>query len=470
MVGEPFGGLLEEVVGRGFGRWLRMNKKIDQNNPDFPKAIVMLSGRTAVRGRPYRGTVSCHASHKLFLSPRAFKVLTNTFPNPMSDGGPFAPGAPLITAAAAGDLARTAALTRGGGHVVGPVVVDAPAASGGWTALTAAVRGGHRAVAAYLVDTAGATVDCPNRDSGATALACAAFNGHRVIVADLLARGADARDGADPATPWTPLWFAAAGGHVNVVAALLRHGATAGARQGHAPLTVAADRGHGAVVAYLWTQCGRACRGDGAAALRSAAASGHVDVVQYLMDHGVHAGRPTPRAGITALHLAAGHGHAAVVRLLLDRLGPRAVAVTDRAGHTPFAWACEQGHAGAVRAFLRVDATPAAAVAAAAARRPRRAVAAALRDALAPWSPRVHGVRPRAFRATVAPTVLLALRARGLPRDLVVAHVVPCCGRDWWRPAPEAPAEVKEDAPGGVGALNAQRPATSAATTACACS
>ena len=78
MVGEPFGGLLEEVVGRGFGRWLRMNKKIDQNNPDFPKAIVMLSGRTAVRGRPYRGTVSCHASHKLFLSPRAFKVLTNT--------------------------------------------------------------------------------------------------------------------------------------------------------------------------------------------------------------------------------------------------------------------------------------------------------------------------------------------------------------------------------------------------------
>ena len=34
--------------------------------------------------------------------------------------------------------------------------------------------------------------------------------------------------------------------------------------------------------------------------------------------------------------------------------------------------------------------------------------------------------------------VLCACRARDLPRAVALAHVLPCCGRDWWRrPGPD---------------------------------
>ena len=50
MVGEPSGGKLEEVVGRGSGRWLRMNKKIKQNNPRFLSVIIFRRCDTFARG------------------------------------------------------------------------------------------------------------------------------------------------------------------------------------------------------------------------------------------------------------------------------------------------------------------------------------------------------------------------------------------------------------------------------------
>ena len=90
-----------------------------------------------------------------------------------------------------------------------------------------------------------------------------------------------------------------------------------------------------------------------------------------------------------------------------------------------------------MRGFLRGNAIKKSAIVAAAARtRTYRhgaaVIDAVLRTALAPWCPRDHAVWPASFRTMVVP-VLCACRARNLPMGVALAHVLPCCGRDWWR-------------------------------------
>ena len=409
----------------------------------------------------------------------------------------------LVTAAAAGDLDKlVAALARDGGGLI----VDQAVPRSGRTALTAAANGGHRAVVVHLVDVAHASIDRPDRDSGATALGYAAFRGHLAIVEDLVARGANV-DGGTAAPRWTPVWCAAVKGHLDVVVALLKHGATAHGGGEWTVLDGGAMGGHVHVVAYVWDYAHAATRGareeEGAATVKyaaaryaayhghdevvfsiadgyaetrpdvadteapllSAARHGHVDVVRFLLEHDADglAGRVCCS---TALGLAARHDHVDVVRELCAahrrppdddartwRLaGPRVTAWLARTrGYSPFDLACDRGDVEAVRVFLRAPdaaAVSAAAVAAAASRTDTycdgAAVASLLRDALAPWCPRVHAVRPASFRAMVVP-VLLACRRRGIPWSVAVFHVVASCGRDWWRRPPVGGGE------GGVG-------------------
>ncbi len=388
----------------------------------------------------------------------------------------------LVRVAEGGDLdAVIAALARRG---AGENAVDRPDPRSGWTALTAAALRGHRAVVLHLVDTAHATIDLVNRDSGASALAYAAFGGHIAIVEDLLARGASVNGNS---FPWTPLWCAGVKGHLDAALVLLEHGAPmhGGDGDGWTLLQAGVEGGYVRVVAYALDCVHAAARGapPGKCAparyaayhgqeevtvpvsvgdadvhrtlplLHTAAIRGHAEVVRFLLEHDDVGDLTTRALRYAALCLATHHDHVDVVRELCaahrppdddtrvwHRVGPRVTAWLARTrDYSPFDLACDRGDIEAVRVFLRApDAVDATAIAVAASRsdtyRRGRAVAGLLRDAQAPWCPRVHGLRPAPFRAAVEP-VLLACRRRGIPRDVALSHVVAPCGRDWWRPA-----------------------------------
>jgi len=347
-----------------------------------------------------------------------------------------APPSSLFLAAAAGNLVEVASRVSCGATTH----IDRPDPATGSTLLTAAARGGHRAVVAYLVD-AGASVDRVDRESGCTALACAAFRDHRDVVDLLISRGADVR-GMARTVPWTPLWCAAAGGHADIVAVLLKHGAAASSEDGQwKPLDVACCMGHADIVALLLAAFDTANTFDAAntfaawsEALHTAATNDHVDVVRAL--YAVVPARPPP----ADVHVRSA--------------GPRvAVWFVRTRGFTAFDLACDRGDVDAVRGFLRGNVIAKSAVVAAAARtgtyRHGAAVDAVLRTALASWSPRVHAVWPASFRTMVVP-VLCACRARNLPRAVALAHVLPCCGRDWWRRhGPALGGEGEGDGDGG---------------------
>ena len=333
------------------------------------------------------------------------------------------PPSSLFLAAAAGNLVEVASQVS----CDATTHIDRPDPVTGWTALTAAANGGHAAVVAFLVDCAGASVDLPDAASMCTALACAASRGHRDVVDLLISRGADVHGSAHG---WTPLWCAAAGGHVDIVAVLLKHGAAASSEDGRwKPLYVACRGGHADVVARLLTAFDTAGTfdtvntfGAWSDALHMAAANDHVDVVRAL-----YAVVPAP----ADVHVRS------AVRSAMRSAGPRvAVWFVRTRGFTAFDLACDRGDVDAVRGFLRGNVIAKSAVVAAAARtgtyRHGAAVDAVLQAALAPWCPRDHAVWPASFRTMVVP-VLCACRARNLPRAVALAHIVPCCGRDWWR-------------------------------------
>ena len=335
-----------------------------------------------------------------------------------------APPSSLFLAAAAGNLLEVASRVNRGDATTH---IDRPDPATGSTLLTAAARGGHRAVVAYLVD-AGASVDRVDRESGCTALACAAFRDHRDVVDLLISRGADVR-GMARTVPWTPLWCAAAGGHADIVAVLLKHGAAASSEDGQwKPLDVACCMGHADIVALLLAAFDTANTFDAAntfaawsEALHTAATNDHVDVVRAL--YAVVPARPPP----ADVHVRS------AVRSAMRSAGPRvAVWFVRTRGFTAFDLACDRGDVDAVRGFLRGNAIKKSAVVAAAARtrtyRNAVVIDAVLRTALASWSPRDHAVWPASFRTMVVP-VLCACRARNLPRAVALAHIVPCCER-----------------------------------------
>ena len=331
----------------------------------------------------------------------------------------------LVAAAMNGDLNAVRAVLAHGGVRIN---VNGAAPRSGWTALTAAARGGHRGTLLHLVDVAHASIDHPNQDSGASALACAAFWGHLAIVEDLLVRGANVQGGGFP-RPWTPLWCAAVNGHLDVAVILVKHGATAYGGDQWTLLHGGVEGGHVHVVAYALDCALAAARGQrgekGDAAVKSATARymayhghdevfffldnhaatspdaanvdaaistpgshgtvsllhsaiqhGHVDIVRFLLKHAVGG-----HFSYTALNLAARHDHVDVVRELcatLSRLtcpydtwqdaGPRVTAWLARtSGYSPFDLACDRGDVDAVRSLLRADGAYSGAMAVAAA-------------------------------------------------------------------------------------------------------
>jgi len=166
----------------------------------------------------------------------------------------------IQAAAAAGDLARVRALIARG------MPVDARDAES-CTALLAACRCNHSAVAAYLLSRGAEANVCDIR--GVTPLHEAAGQGNLRTVQALLERWAqvNVRDGAG----LTPLHRAAAGGHTEVVKCLLAHGGNVLAR-GPAGLSAA----------------------------HAASMNGHRETAQVLRRAAAAAGAPPPAADYKA--------------------------------------------------------------------------------------------------------------------------------------------------------------------------
>ena len=340
----------------------------------------------------------------------------------------------------------------------------------GASALAYAALESHPAIVEDLV-ARGANVHGAPSHQPFTPLWCAAMKGHLDVVVVLLKHGAAADDCGERAL----LHGGALGGHVRVVAYALdcAHAAARGPREGASTIKYVAARyaayhGHEEVVSLdshptnhpapvATAVVGPYVYGS-FTPIHMAARHGHVGVVRFLLKHAASGAVQPGHVGNTALYLAAHHDHVDVVRELCAArhrppdddddawrsTGPRVTAWLARThGYSSFEFACDRGDVEAVRAFLRApDAVDAAAIAVAASRtdtyRNGPAVAALLRDALAPWCPRVHAVRPASFRVAIVP-VLLACRRRGIPRDVALSHVLASCGRDWWWPSGEEP-------------------------------
>ncbi len=157
---------------------------------------------------------------------------------------PAAEDAPVVEAAARGDIEEVRALLRAG--------ADVNAAQGdGMTALHWAAMRGDAEMAAVLLY-AGANLESATRLGAYTPLHLASQAGRAEAVGVLLKAGAAAT--ARTSTGVTPLHFAAAGGDAATVEALLRAGVEVDAQEsahGQTPLHFAAAHGRAAAVLAL---------------------------------------------------------------------------------------------------------------------------------------------------------------------------------------------------------------------------
>ena len=154
----------------------------------------------------------------------------------------------------------------------------------GWTALTHAAAGGHKAVASALIFNH-ARVNSIDKN-GYAPLHWAAFHGHSNMVKLLLESDADVN--ARSKLGWTPLMQAATQGHVSVASLLIAAGAAVNC--------ISNDH---------WTP------------LHKASANGHVFMVKLLLEKGADSAKPRHN-GSTALSLSATGKHKAIVAILTD--------------------------------------------------------------------------------------------------------------------------------------------------------
>ena len=391
----------------------------------------------------------------------------------------------LMRACMSGDeVAARRALQRGAN-------VDNAASEGlGGSALFRACIRGHGGVVTLLLRH-GAEVDSGRSSDGLTPLHMACDRGHGAIVSLLLGHGADVDHASSSGI--TPLHSACTQGHAAIVTLLLGAGADVNRigpnTYGIEALHIACIQGHEVIVSLLLEHGANAdhvCVNE-MTALHLACTQGHEGIVTLLLEHGATVDL-AGSGGLTPLHSACHQGHEAVARRLARRGASDryAAALARRHNHNAIAewleavhgftalhWACEARDPARVRAALRGNA-----VAGAPARcgvggagptalelttRPEAfpykpspvcaATAALVRDALAPWLPRVHHVQTVSFRTAAFTVMCVGLRLRGiapaharrrsrrllqltrappaLPDELWMA-VLACCSRGWW--------------------------------------
>jgi len=286
--------------------------------------------------------------------------------DPIDSSGERAEAAPLVQAAANGDLDGVLFLLSDGEDP------NLALTKNGWTPLMSAAFNGFTEVAAVLID-AGADVDRGTDDEW-TPLMGASQNGYENVVALLLANGANPRIGRS--TNWTALHSATFNGHVEVVRQLIMAGAPfEAAENGFTPLTIAAQEGNGAIILLL-LNAGAEVEGnaEGSSPTTIASQNGHVSSLEMLLAAGADPDRPSDgyppiviaaqrghaeviktlsaadanldqgqaSDGVTALHWAAYNGDAALVILLLDLGADR--TVKDLHGRYPRDIAVERGY------------------------------------------------------------------------------------------------------------------------------
>lgn len=196
------------------------------------------------------------------------------------------------------------------------------------TALELAAEAGHDSMIQWLLS-AGAEVNTRNLNWPAlTALRAAAEGGHAVIVERLLEAGANVNTRASSDTGYTALQAAAENGHGAIVERLLQAGANryAAGRFGCTAVERAAVGGHIKIVERLLADVGHD-PGYSDGALVMAAQHGHEQIVMRLLTAGAEVNIPGRRSG-SALQVAARHGHEQIVIKLLtagaDVNAPRA--------------------------------------------------------------------------------------------------------------------------------------------------
>ena len=260
---------------------------------------------------------------------------------------------------------------------------------GGNTAISWAVKQGHKDMVEMLLEQEGVSPNTADRD-GVTPLHRAVRDGRVDIVKMLLGRedlalGTMAKNGQTPLLRaiidkrasiveillkrkdiipdavdedgWTPLSWAAIKGHSAIVKMLLGRGditpCTAD-NDGRTPLSWAAGNGHGDIVEMLLERedvTPDIADKDGRTPLSWAAGRGHKGVVQILLELEDATPESADKNGRTPLAWAAAYGNDDVVRALLER-GDIAAHATDTSGCSPLLWAARYGHGGVVRILL----------------------------------------------------------------------------------------------------------------------
>lgn len=198
----------------------------------------------------------------------------------------------------------------------------------GVTALIAAIRGGHYAIAELLIE-AGADLNTPDRDDTTPVMAAAAM-GASHLVEIFVKKGVDVS--IVDKTGYNVLMYAAASGSEEIVRLLLDiKSQTLGVNQ--------------------------KSKREGKTALLLAASHAMWKTAKIFIEHGVSLDDQIEGDGYAAIHLAAGQGNEATTKLLIE-YGAEINTFTKHFDQSPLYLAVKSGHIGTVTALLAAGADP----------------------------------------------------------------------------------------------------------------
>lgn len=248
---------------------------------------------------------------------------------------PGAESAPLLPAAADGNIDRVTRLLNAGAQAN---VRDKSKRS----PLHLAAENSHPQTCRLLVEY-GAFVDAVDRYAK-TPLHLAAENGHSQTCQALLSLGANVN--LFDSNLSSPLCYASQRGHRKTVATLLDHGADIYDRKA---LDKASEHGHLEVVKVLLDHGMPIADERGNMPLQPAAYTGCVDILRFYIERGANVnGRDG--AGATALYYASDRGHAKTAAFLIESGAD--VNIPNNDGHTPLDIAKRRRHGQTVDVLL----------------------------------------------------------------------------------------------------------------------